>query len=677
MSSSSSHFSSTAADLLAVFSSDNKDKSANKRISALKKAIAGISYGYDMSSLFPSVISSMESNNLELKKLCYLYLKIYASVKPTEAKRAVKLILNDIYSSNPMIRSLALRTLTSVNIKNFWVAAMDPIVRLLDDTDPYVRKTAAIGIAKLYSYDKKMVESSGLIDHLKEMLSDESSVVVANSLAALMNIVNSSTGFKLTFSREISNKLVKSLTDCSEWLQVAILDALIFYVPQKPGEAESFAERISPWLQHGNAAVCMGAVKVILYLTNYMKDDNRVKEYFMKTQPPLVTLLARKSSATQYVILRNIQIILEQCPEMFANDIHFFYCNFDDPIYVKLEKLDILTKIADIHNLDQILPEFVEYASEIDVELVRKSVKCIGYLAIKIEERKNDCIDSLIELMNTKVTYVIQEAVIVIRDILRKYPGSYKSLVPILYENLDSLDEPDAKSAVIWILGQYAEEIEDSITLLNDYLKGFFDEPLEIQLTLLTAVIKVFLKKPTAAADMVTNVLQWCTDEVNDPDLRDRGIIYSRMLSANPELAKKVILANMPPVNVGTGMYDPDTTEQLMLNISTLSSIYHKPPNRFVKGAQVAYCEPSPVLRLRTRDSNPSNTDSRESNHKKYNHFHQKSQTRRVMEQYDRNSWNPSPFSDESNSNTFSGKFDSADQENLGMPMTPETHLMD
>lgn len=76
-----------------------------------------------------------------------------------------------------MIRSLALRTLTSVNIKNFWVAAMDPIVRLLDDTDPYVRKTAAIGIAKLYSYDKKMVESSGLIDHLKEMLSDESSVV--------------------------------------------------------------------------------------------------------------------------------------------------------------------------------------------------------------------------------------------------------------------------------------------------------------------------------------------------------------------------------------------------------------------------------------------------------------------------------------------------------------------
>ena len=64
---------------------------------------------------------------------------------------------------------------------------------------------------------------------------------------------------------------------------------------------------------------------------------------------------------------------------------------------------------------------------------------------------------------------------------------------PTLCQNLDSLDEPEAKAAMIWIIGQYANRIENSDVLLDDFLYSFHDEiggsPTG---ALLTATVKLY-----------------------------------------------------------------------------------------------------------------------------------------------------------------------------------------
>ena len=72
------------------------------------------------------------------------------------------------------------------------------------------------------------------------------------------------------------------------------------------------------------------------------------------------------------------------------------------------------------------------------------------------------CIQVLLELIQTKVNYVVQEAIIVIKDIFRRYPGKYEGIIPKLCENLDLLEEPESKAAMVWILGQYAGLIENA-----------------------------------------------------------------------------------------------------------------------------------------------------------------------------------------------------------------------
>lgn len=52
---------------------------------------------------------------------------------------------------------------------------------------------------------------------------------------------------------------------------------------------------------------------------------------------------------------------------------------------------------------------------------------------------------TLLDLIQTKVNYVVQEAIVVIKDIFRKYPNKYESIISTLCENLDTLDEPEAR----------------------------------------------------------------------------------------------------------------------------------------------------------------------------------------------------------------------------------------
>jgi vesicle coat complex subunit len=49
----------------------------------------------------------------------------------------------------------------------------------------------------------------------------------------------------------------------------------------------------------------------------------------------------------------------------------------------------------------------------------------------------------------------VQESVIVIRDIFRKYPKKYEGLLSDICDNLKSLDDPEAKASIVWIIGEY------------------------------------------------------------------------------------------------------------------------------------------------------------------------------------------------------------------------------
>lgn len=122
-----------------------------------------------------------------------------------------------------------------------------------------------------------------------------------------------------------------------------------------------------------------------------------------------------------------------------------------------------------------------------------------------------------------QVHYVIQEATVVMTLIFRCYPGKFEAAIQTLCDNIEVIDEPEAKASLVWVLGEYAERIDHSDDILAEFMRNFHDEPAQVKTVLLTAVVKLFLKNPGPTQAMVTQCLKLCTEEADDPDLRDRG----------------------------------------------------------------------------------------------------------------------------------------------------------
>ncbi len=177
----------------------------------------------------------------------------------------------------------------------------------------------------------------------------------------------------------------------------------------------------------------------------------------------------------QYVALRNIDLLLQKQPEILSKEMRVFFCKYNDPPYLKLQKLDIMVRIASDANVDQLLAELREYAMEVDMDFVRRAVRAIGQVAIKIDSAAERCVNALLDLIATKVNYVVQEVIVVIRDIFRRYPG-YEEIIPRLCQCIDDLDEPNARGSLIWIVGEYAEKISNADDILTGFVDGFKEE---------------------------------------------------------------------------------------------------------------------------------------------------------------------------------------------------------
>lgn len=173
-------------------------------------------------------------------------------------------------------------------------------------------------------------------------------------------------------------------------------------------------------------------------------DSDFIQSMNKKLSPPLVTLLSAEPEV-QYVALKNINLIIQKRPDILKHEMRVFFVKYNDPIYVKLEKLDIMIRLSSHTNISQVLSELKEYATEVDVDFVRKSVRAIGRCALKVEQSAEKCVATLLDLIETKVNYVVQEAIVVIKDIFRKYPNKYEGVIATLCENLDTLDEPEAR----------------------------------------------------------------------------------------------------------------------------------------------------------------------------------------------------------------------------------------
>ncbi|RYN77446.1 AP-1 complex subunit beta-1 [Alternaria alternata] len=297
---------------------------AYERKEAIQKTIMSMTLGKDVSALFPDVLKNIATGDLDQKKLVYLYLMNYAKSHPDLCILAVNTFVQDSEDANPLIRALAIRTMGCIRVDKMTDYMEEPLRKTLRDESPYVRKTAALCVAKLFDLAPNMCIENGFLEQLQELVGDPNPMVVANSVTALVEIQEAAPETKaLVISSQQLKKMLLALNECTEWGRVTLLTTLADYKPVDIKEAEHICERVVPQFQHVNPSVVLAAVKVVfLHMRNISPE--MMKSYAKKMAPPLVTLVS-SAPEVQYVALRNIDLLLQKQPDILSKEMRFFF----------------------------------------------------------------------------------------------------------------------------------------------------------------------------------------------------------------------------------------------------------------------------------------------------------------------------------------------------------------
>ena len=184
---------------------------------AVKKVIAAMTVGKDVSALFPHVVKCMEIPNIELKKLIYLYIINYAKTQPDLAIMAVNSFRKDAKNpTSPLIRALAVRTMGCIRVERITEYLCEPLKDALRDEDPYVRKTAAICVAKLYDIAPELVEDTDFLSILASGLTDGNALVLSNTVAAITEISENRGKPVVALTPQVINRVLAALNEATE-----------------------------------------------------------------------------------------------------------------------------------------------------------------------------------------------------------------------------------------------------------------------------------------------------------------------------------------------------------------------------------------------------------------------------------------------------------------------------
>lgn len=568
---------------------DLNSSDIHKQKAAIKRVIANMTLGRDVSALFVDVVKLGQTNNLELKKLVYLYILHNAKLQPDAALLAVNSFLMDSQSQSPLVRALAIRTMMCVRVQGVLEYTVEALTRATKDSDPYVRKTAAIGIGKLFHHNRDMFFSHGFDSILASLIRDSCANVSSNAAAVLMEVRDYSggNGFDLEQQQMDWLRLMQfSLNEANEWGQVYIMELLSEAKTSNAETAELIVSRALPMLNHSNAAVVLAAIKVIANLAN--KCPANTMDRVSSRVSTAVLTLSKGDPETQYIVFKNIHMLIVIFPNILRSDLNAFYVRFHDPPYVKIEKLRLLLKLVTPSTSESVVKELQEYCNEVDFAFLEEVVLTTAALAIKIQSVSEQCARLLLRMLHRHRS-LLSQVLIASKNILRKYPQLLilNTIIQHHGVRVEEVGDVEAKTALLWMLGEYCDHVKGGRQILLRMAEEVLDLEQPVQLALLTAIVKVFVRDGNEGADMLKTVFEKLTTQSDDPDTRDRAIGYWRLLSSkelSPERLLSILCGALKgqPVNVDSAFSDAMTLKDLKKSVNTAAAVFGRPYQSFL-----------------------------------------------------------------------------------------------
>uniref|UniRef100_A0A8C2XP07 Adaptor related protein complex 3 subunit beta 1 n=1 Tax=Cyclopterus lumpus TaxID=8103 RepID=A0A8C2XP07_CYCLU len=554
------------------------------KLEAMKRVVGLIAKGKNASELFPAVVKNVASKNIELKKLVYVYLVRYAEEQQDLALLSISTFQRALKEPNQFIRASALRVLSSIRVSIIVPIMMLAIKEASADMSPYVRKTAAHAIQKLYSLDPDQKEQ--LIEVIEKLLKDKSTLVAGSVVVAFDEVCPD----RIDLIHKNYRKLCNLLVDVEEWGQVVIISMLTRYArtqftsPWKEGAMfdednekafyESEEEKkdqteatpytmdpdhrlllrnTKPLLQSRNTAVVMSVAQLYWHLAPKHEVNIVTKS--------LVRLL-RSHREVQYIVLQNIATMSIQRKGMFEPFMKSFYVRSTDATHIKTLKFLFL------RDSDAVFPFLFSssqtYVKSQDKAFAAATIQAIGRCATDISEVTDTCLSGLVLLLSNRDETVVAESVVVIKKLLQTQPTQHSDIIKHMAKLFDNISVSMARASILWLMGEYCERVPKiAPDVLRKMAKTFTAEEDIVKLQTVNLAAKLYLTN-SKQTKLLTQYILNLGKYDQSYDIRDRTRFVRQLIVPNEKsgalnkYARRILLAPKPAPMLESAFKDRD-----------------------------------------------------------------------------------------------------------------------
>lgn len=571
----------------------------------IKKVIAYMTLGIDVSRLFTEMMLAIETRDLVIKKMVYLYLCNYAATHPELAQMCTNTLQKDCGNEDPMVRGLALRALCSLRLPQMVEYISEPLRKSLTDGHAYVRKTGVMGILKLHDLDREAFERCNFVDILYDMLRDPDASVVANCILVLNEIMAKSPNGGMAINRAVMLHLLNRMHEFSEFGVVAVLDLIPRYIPANDEEGYQIMNLLDPVLRTTNSGAVLAVIKAFLSLAEQIGDDaNEMKRQVVgRVKAPLITHLSSGSAELVYCLLKHVESLVEICPGIFDDEYRQFYVRYHEPTHIKYLKVQVLSKLVNPSNAPDVVAELSECVNDTDESLSRLAVRSLSLVACRGAGGEG-CAESIarrfVEMLDLDVGHVSSEAASALADVVRKHPNLKPVVAPPLPRAVRYIAEPAGKASALFLLGECGDVVNEAPYVLERLVDSYDDiRDDRVKTALLTNAVKLFFKRPPEVQKFLGRLLSKATEDVSSQDLHDRALLYYRLLKSapDPRIAGSVVSTETTVESTSTFAEEQDgeLRAALMEEFNTLSVVYGKTSENFVaEEHQVTYVKMPP-----------------------------------------------------------------------------------
>uniref|UniRef100_A0A2I3GEB7 AP-3 complex subunit beta n=1 Tax=Nomascus leucogenys TaxID=61853 RepID=A0A2I3GEB7_NOMLE len=504
----------------------NKD---SLKLEAMKRIVAMIARGKNASDLFPAVVKNVACKNIE--------------------------------DPNQLIRASALRVLSSIRVPIIVPIMMLAIKEAASDMSPYVRKTAAHAIPKLYSLDSDQKDQ--LIEVIEKLLADKTTLVAGSVVMAFEEVCPE----RIDLIHKNYRKLCNLLIDVEEWGQVVIISMLTRYARTQflsPTQNESLLEENAEKAFYGSdedeakgagseetAAAALPARKPYV-----MDPDHRL--LLRNTKP----LLQSRSAA---VVMAVAQLYFHLAPKaevgVIAKALVRLLRSHSEVQYVVLQNVATMS----IKRRDPTQIKILKtYIRSMDKDFVAATIQAIGRCATNIGRVRDTCLNGLVQLLSNRDELVVAESVVVIKKLLQMQPAQHGEIIKHLAKLTDNIQVPMARASILWLIGEYCEHVPRiAPDVLRKMAKSFTAEEDIVKLQVINLAAKLYLTNSKQTKLLTQYVLSLAKYDQNY-DIRDRArftrqlIVPSEQGGALSRHAKKLFLAPKPAPVLESSFKDRD-----------------------------------------------------------------------------------------------------------------------